>query len=127
MLQPGIIYFLHKKVEESDSARVYGSGLVDVLSTPAMIAFMEKTCLEMVEPYLEPGHNTVGSEVHIQHLKPTPIGDIIYCRAELIEIAGKKLTFNVEVSDSKGLVGKGTHTRFIINVESFMSRLNKTT
>jgi len=124
MLQPGLIYFLQKKVEEKDSARVYGSGLVDVLSTPAMIAFMEKTCLELVEPYLEPGYGTVGSEVHVKHLKPTPIGNTIYCRAELIEVAGKKLTFQVEVNDSKGKVGEGTHVRYIIHTQSFMEKLN---
>lgn len=123
MLQPGITLTLEKTVLESDSAKAYGSGMVDVLATPAMIGFMEQTCMELALPYLDAGHNTVGTEVNIRHLKATPIGRKISCKAELVECEGKMLRFKLEVHDESGLAGDGFHTRYIIHVEKFMSKI----
>lgn len=122
-LHPGIELKLTKTVTPNDSAKNYGSGMVDVLATPAMIGFMEQTCLELVLPLLEQGYNTVGTEVNIKHMKATPIGQQIECIARLTKVDGRILKFEVEVTDSTGKAGEGTHTRAIVNIEKFMSKI----
>ncbi len=123
MLQVGISHTLEKIVLQSDSANNYGSGMVDVLATPAMIAFMEKTCMELANFHLQAPFNTVGTAIDITHDKATPIGYKIKCTATLIEINGKLLKFSVKVEDEKGVAGSGTHTRAIIDVDKFMAKI----
>ena len=90
-----------------------------------MIALMENAALNVVLPYLGEDHNTVGFEVNVKHLKPTPVGMQVECKATLIEIEGKKLTFNVIANDEEGKIGEGTHVRYIINSRKFMEGLLK--
>lgn len=113
-----------KKVEEKDSAKNYGSGLVDVFSTPAMIAFMEQTCNELLMEYLQDTETSVGIEVCVRHLKATPIGDTITCNATITEISKNKITFHVEAFDSKGKIGEGTHKRAVVNKKEFLNNIN---
>jgi len=110
-------------VTENDTASKYGSGLLDVLSTPCMIGLMEGTSKKVVDDSLPEGFSTVGIEVSIKHLKATPIGMRVKCEAVLEKIDGKKLIFKVEAWDEKGKIGEGTHTRFIINEEAFMNKI----
>lgn len=123
MVEIGIKNKISKIVEIKDTASVYGSGLLEVFATPAMIAFMEQVCHLAVKPYLDKGFDTVGTEVCIQHLKATPVGDTVSAECVVSEVDGRKIVFEVSASDSKGLIGKGTHTRFIIDSEKFMSKL----
>jgi len=106
-----------------NTAAAYGSGLVEVYATPAMIALMEKTCYRSVMPYLSEGEGTVGTRVDISHKKASPLGTVITCKSEIIEIDRRRIVFKVEAFDDKGdMIGDGTHERFVINVEKFMSR-----
>ncbi len=125
MLEVGLKYTLQQEVTANMSARAYGSGLVDVFATPAMIAFMEKTCLRCVLAELQEGEGTVGIHVNVSHSKATPVGAQVRCQAVLIQIDGKKLSFEVKAFDEEGEIGKGTHERFIINNEKFMAKLAK--
>ncbi len=124
-LKVGITYTAKQKVEYKDTAAQYGSGLVEVFATPAMIALMENAALNTVLPYLGDEHNTVGFEVNVRHLKPTPVGMQVECTATLIEVDGKKLVFKLEASDEEGKIGEGKHTRYIINSKNFMEKLNQ--
>lgn len=124
-LETGITYTAKQKVEFKDTAAQYGSGLVEVFATPAMIALMENAALNTVLPYLGEDYNTVGFEVNIRHIKPTPVGMHVECTATLIEIDGKKLVFKLEAKDEEGKIGEGTHIRYIINSKKFMQNLNK--
>ena len=121
-LEAGISHKEKKTVQYEDTAAQYGSGLVEVFATPAMISLMENTALKTVLPFLEENHNTVGFEVNIKHLKPTPVGKAVTCTAILKEIDGEKLVFDVEAEDEEGKIGKGTHTRYIINTKKFMEQ-----
>lgn len=112
-------------VKESDTARVYGSGLLDVYSTPAMVAFMEKTSMELVQPMLGEGYGTVGIALDINHVKAVPVGEQLRCMSRLSAVEGNKLTFSVEVSCDSGLVGEGSHLRYIIDEKIFLSKINK--
>ena len=98
--------------------------MLEVFATPMMIALMEKTACESVAPYLEKGSGTVGTELNVKHVAATPIGMQVTCETELVEVDGRRLVFHVKASDEAGLIGEGTHERFIINNEKFQSKAN---
>ncbi len=106
------------------TASKWGSGLMDILATPAMIALAEATCMESVQGDLEKGMTTVGTKIDIEHLSPTPLGMTVTCKSELIEIDRRRLVFKVELFDDKGIIGKGLHERFIVNAEAFQQKAN---
>ena len=124
-METGITNTVTLTVTEKDSAKTYGSGTLDVFATPAMIALMERTAMDSAAPYLAEDEATVGTEINVKHLSATPIGCQVTCRSELVEIDGRKLTFKVTASDSKGLIGEGTHSRFIIKKEKFLAKASE--
>lgn len=99
-----------------------GSGRVRVFATPMMISLMEKTATLSVEPHLEPGQSTVGTLVNVAHLAATPLGAKVYAESELVAIDRRKLVFKVAAYDEKGLIGEGTHERFVIDIDRFQSK-----
>ena len=110
-------------VEHKDTAAVYGSGALEVFATPAMIALMEKTCLEAVASKIGEGNTTVGIAVNIKHLKASPIGSLIRCDSKLIEVDRKRLVFEVRCFEGDTLVGEGIHERFVVDSAKFMAKL----
>ena len=110
-------------VEHKDTAAVYGSGSLEVFATPAMIALMEKTCLESVNAQIGEGNTTVGIAVNIKHLKASPVGSTIRCNAKLIEVDRKRLVFEVQCFEEENLIGEGIHERFVVDSEKFMGKL----
>ncbi|OPZ97029.1 MAG: Fluoroacetyl-CoA thioesterase [Bacteroidetes bacterium ADurb.Bin408] len=111
-------------VTEKDTAARYGSGLIEVFATPAMIGLMEATAQQSVMSHLPPGSITLGTEVNIKHLKATPIGKKVICYSELKVVDGRRLEFSVQAFDEEGEIGCGTHTRFIVDKEKFINKLN---
>lgn len=99
-----------------------GSGGVDVLATPIMIGLMEDAARKIVDPRLEPGLMSVGVNLNITHLAPTPVGMQVTARAKLVEVTGRRLMFNVEAYDEKEKIGEGTHSRAVIKLDHFMSK-----
>lgn len=110
-------------VEHKDTAAVYGSGSLEVFATPAMIALMEKTCLESVNDKIGEGNTTVGIAVNIKHLKASPVGSTIRCNAKLIEVDRKRLVFEVQCFEGENLIGEGIHERFVVDSEKFMGKV----
>jgi len=98
-------------------------GMPFVLGTPMMILAMETAANEAVRPYLPPGWATVGSEVNVRHLAPTPVGRTLTATARVLEVSGRNLTFSVEAHDGVRKVGDGTHRRSAVNLESFAKRI----
>lgn len=103
-------------------AAAVGSGTLNVYATPAMIALIEETAWKSVAPYLEEGQSTVGTRLDVSHVAPTPLGMTVRCETELTEVDGRRLVFAVNVYDEAGLIGKGTHERFIIMSEKFQAK-----
>ena len=108
----------------NDTAKALGSGGLDVLSTPKLIALMENAALLSVRPYLEEGSDTVGTLLNVKHLAATPVGMTVRAEAELIEIDRRRLVFSVKAWDEAELVGEGTHERFIVDMEKFTNKCN---
>lgn len=96
-----------------------------VLATPAMIMQLEMTARNSLVPLLDPGFDSVGTEVHVRHLAATPLGMKVTFHSEVIECAGPAVRFKVEAFDEKEKIGEGTHERFIVNIERFARRLTE--
>ena len=94
-----------------------------VLGTPFMIMLIEMTARDSILPLLDPGYDSVGTEVCIRHLAATPLGMDVVFKTEVIEAADRRVKFKVEAFDAKEQIADGTHERFIINVERFAKRL----
>lgn len=112
---------LTARVREADTARVYGSGLLDVYSTPAMVAIMERTSMELVQPQLDKGYGTVGMSLDIKHLRAVPVGGQIRCTSRLAGREGNRLSFEVRVYQGDEIVGEGSHMRYIIDEKRFLA------
>lgn len=122
MLETGIKKTIEITVAEDMTAQSAGSGTLKVFGTPYMIALIEKTAWTSVAPHLEEGQGTVGISLNIEHVAPTPVGMKVKCETTLTAIDGRKLSFEAEVYDEKGLIGKGQHERFIVFNEKFQSK-----
>ncbi|MDY3014783.1 MAG: thioesterase family protein [Evtepia sp.] len=125
MLQPGLTHEITFSVTQEDSARAVGSGTLDVLATPIMIARMEQAAWTAVAPHLSPESSTVGTLMHVKHVSATPLGMDVTCQAELTEVDGRRLVFRVTAHDAKGLIGEGTHERAVIQSDRFVEKANK--
>ena len=124
MLEVGMKGTRDTLVTTDNTARAFCSGALEVFATPAMIALMEETCWKMIQPELEDGQGSVGTGLNVEHVAPSPVGMKISCEATLTAMEGRKLTFEVVASDETGVIGRGTHDRFIIDCEKFQSKAN---
>ena len=122
-MEPGIKNRKEIVVTDELTAAKMGSGLAPVYATPCMIALIEGTAAESVEPFLSEGEGTVGTKVEVEHLAATPIGMKVTCDTELVEVDRKRLVFKASVYDETGLVGQGRHERFIIDNARFMEKV----
>lgn len=126
MLEVGLKGEVSKVVQAEDTAARVASGLLEVFSTPMMIALMEKAAYTLAEEHLEEGESTVGVEIGSKHMKATPIGVTIKAVATITKIEGRFITFQVQAFEEDGtLIGEGTHLRCIINRQKFIDKLNK--
>lgn len=104
-------------------ASALGSGDLEVLATPAMVALMENAAMLCVASDLEEGSTTVGSAITTTHLRPSSIGATVEATATLTAVEGRKLSFKVVAADEKGVIGEGEHTRFVVDRVKFMAKL----
>ncbi len=124
-LEVGKQFSVEVMVDEHNVAGAVGSGLVQVFATPSMIAQMEFAASKCMQEMLGEGQSSVGAHVNVSHTAATPIGMKVFTTATVTEVDGRKVEFKVESRDEKGPVGSGTHTRFVIDVEKFMKRMQE--
>ena len=106
-------------------ASAIGSGGVEVLSTPWLIALLETAARAAVEPLLPEGQATVGVRVDVRHLAPTPPGVMVRATAELVELDGRRLLFRVEAFDPVDKIGEGTHERAVVDPRRLLARADQ--
>ena len=110
------------QVTENQTATHYGSGLLPVFATPALIALMENTAMQLIP--LPAGCSSVGISINMQHLKASPVGTSIQCTATISAIVGKKFTFEIVATDnSLEIIGKAIHERVVVDIVRFMSKI----
>jgi fluoroacetyl-CoA thioesterase len=109
-------------VTEALTAIAMGSGSIPVFATPAMIALMEASAVAALT--LPEGQTSVGTAIDIKHIAATPLGHSVRARAEVVTVEGRQVTFMVQAWDEQELIGEGSHTRLVVDVERFMKRVN---
>lgn len=112
-------------VGESDTARMLGSGDVEVLGTPRLVALFEQATVEALRGILDENQTSVGMRVQIDHLQPTPVGAEVVAEAHVDKIEGRRISFTVTASDSGGLVAAGKVTRVVVDVDKFLAKCCK--
>jgi fluoroacetyl-CoA thioesterase len=110
-------------IERGHLASAFGSGLVDVLATPVLVGFCEECARRLVEPHLATGQKTVGASISLEHLAATPPGMTVTVRATLVEVEGRRLTFEIEARDEVEPVARARHVRYIIDATRFEARV----
>lgn len=123
MLEEGLTHTSTLVVAREHTAVALGSGDMDVLATPAMMALMENAAMWAVAHALPEGSTTVGGSMTSSHLHPSKIGTLIAATALLEKIEGRKLTFRVEARQHGTVIGEGVHVRFIVDRETFLAKL----
>ena len=119
----GLTHTSQLTVNEAVTAIAMGSGDMPVLATPAMMALMENAAMLAVADHLPEGSTTVGGHISASHLKPTKLGDTVTATATVTRVEGRKIEFKVEARCGETLLGEGSHLRFIVDREKFISRL----
>ena len=123
MIEIGLKHISELTVTEDVTAIRVGSGDMPVLATPMLLALMENAAMSAIKEELPEGCTTVGGHISSSHLKPSKIGDVVRAEAEVTKVEGKKIEFKVTAYSGETLLGEGTHLRFIVEREKFMSRL----
>ena len=116
-LQPGLVGEAEITVTEETATKHTGSSAV--FTTPALVYLMENASINCTQPYLPPDHTTVGYEIHVKHLAPTPLGMRVRARSELVAIDGRKLEFRIEAYDEQQKIGEATHHRAVVDLTKF--------
>jgi len=108
-------------VTEDNTAKAVKSGDLPVFSTPMMIALMEEAACNCLK--LKQGESSVGTNISVEHKAASKIGAEITATATIIEIDGRKVTFNISAKDENNIIGEGSHVRYIVDVDRFMSKI----
>ncbi len=106
MLEKGLTAVSRTTVTPQNTAAALGSGDMPVFATPAMV-----------------GATTVGAEMNVSHIKPSGLGTEVIASAVVTEVDERKITFTVGARDAEGLIGEGTHVRFVVDRARFLAKV----
>ncbi|MHB8439500.1 MAG: thioesterase family protein [Acidimicrobiales bacterium] len=121
-LDPGLAACVSMVVTGADTALAMGSGDVEVLATPRLIALCEAACVRAAARVVTPPQTSVGGRVHFDHLAPVKVGSSVTAEATLEKVEGRRLQFTVTANDASGLVGVGRMTRVVVDVDHFLAK-----
>jgi predicted thioesterase len=109
--EPRVIAFM------GDDCRVY--------ATPRIIGDIEYTCRDFLLQHLDPGEDSVGTRVNVEHVGPALLGAQVSVEIKVANVDGRRVTFEATVKDGADDVLRGTHERFIVAVDKVRERLLK--
>ena len=124
-LKAGLTHEMTIEATPDMAASRFVKGTPEVFATAAMVALIEQTCKDLVQPYLEEGQTTVGTHINASHIAATPIGMKVTAKAKLEEVDGRRLEFSVEVFDEVEKISDARHTRFIIDTARFEAKTRR--
>jgi len=113
------------KIEPRHTIDFATGGMPAVLSTPQLIGFLERTARETIALCLEDDERTVGNEIEIKHLAPTPVGHTVHCTARVIHVEDRQVTFQIEARDDRERIARGLHRRAVIRLDNFSRRVRE--
>ena len=122
-LTPGLTSTVRYEVDESRVMSFMGSEL-GTYSTPNMLRDIERTCRTLALGHLDEGEDSVGAHVTLDHLGPTLKGMWVEVAAKIVEVEGRRVTFEVGVRDAIQEVGKARHVRFVVDKVRQRERLD---
>lgn len=111
-----------ERVTEAKTAAALGSGAVPLYGTPAMIALMEAAACEALAGHLPPGQTSVGTDISVTHLRPSPVGATVRARATVSGVEGRLVTFRLEAHQGAQRIGEGIHRRAVVETAKFLAR-----
>jgi fluoroacetyl-CoA thioesterase len=121
-LSPGLSGTIQYQVDDVSTARQLGSGSVDVLATPELVRLMEVASVAAVADHLPPGLTTVGVAINVEHIAPTPMGLGVTVRANLVQVQGRRMKFELVAHDDVEEIGGLAQTpEFPDGVGAFVS------
>ena len=110
-------------VETKHAIEFAEGGMPAVLATPSLIGLIERTARQALAPLLDANERTVGTEIEMRHLAPTPVGAAVTLTVRVIRAEGREVTFAVEARDEHETIARGVHKRAVIRLESFSKRV----
>lgn len=113
-------------VTDGDTAIALGSGDVPVLGTPRLIAWCEEATVLALAAELESGQTTVGYQIRVDHLAPTPVGGLVTVQAAVTAVDGRQVTFEVSARDANAEIATGTITRVMVDRDRFIAKATGT-
>jgi fluoroacetyl-CoA thioesterase len=122
---PGLTGQFETVVKEEDLVSRLGNIDVDILSTPSLIQLLEAAAIQAIQGYLPPDQLTLGTEVKVRHLSPTPLGMKVTAHALLKEVNKNRLLFVVDAYDETDKVAEGEHERILVSKERFLQKVNR--
>lgn len=129
-LQPGLrakhVYTVapNKRVPDLYPEASDFQAMPGVFATGFMVGLMEWACLEVIKDHLDDGEGSLGIDVKFDHTAATLPGQTVTVDAELIEVAGRKLTFSCVAHDGIDRIGQGTHQRMVVRWDRFRAMVN---
>jgi fluoroacetyl-CoA thioesterase len=121
----GRSYRSQTRVEEWMTAEKAGNKGVDVLSTPMLVQLIEDAAVQCLAPVLSPVEVSLGTQIDLNHLAPTPVGLIVRTEVEVIAVDGRRVTFAVAAFDEREKVADGTHERYVQERSKFLDRVEE--
>ena len=94
---------------------------VTVLATPVLCQWFETAAVRAIASQLEPGEASVGTRLTIEHLKATPLGQRVRVESRVVAVEGRRITFEAQASDEVEEVARGTHERFVVDLDRFLA------
>ncbi|MFB9239134.1 thioesterase family protein [Plantactinospora siamensis] len=122
---PGLGARVELTVTDSDTAQAVGSGDVPVLGTPRVLALAEAATVAATAARMPTGLTTVGVRVELDHRLPTPIGGTVVAQARLAKVDGRRLLFEVTVTDGAETVAEARVERALVDRHRFVERASR--
>jgi len=123
-LKPGLDHTKNITVDDSRVINFMGEDC-RVYATPRIISDVEYTCRDLLLEHLDPGEDSVGTKVNWEHIGPALLGEAVTVSVNLIQLEGRRVTFEAAVAAGAEAVARGTHERFIVDVQKVRERLLK--
>ncbi|HEY0700087.1 MAG TPA: hotdog domain-containing protein [Micromonospora sp.] len=124
---PGLAARVELTVTDSDTAQAVGSGDVPVLGTPRVLALAEAATVAATATRMPSGMTTVGLRVELDHKAPTPVGRTVAAQARLAKVDGRRLLFEIVVTDGQTTVAEGRVERMLVDRHRFVERAHGAT